>query len=157
MGSSTAGRGWRLRRDVSYALLSGTNRNCRSHSSEVDCEEIAISREATSGSRTSKFLSPLLAVYYVDARRNRHAVYASLEAAEMQSSHVAGSWGTTACGRRPISLAKVGPAAEAELACRRILNQTHGALDLDLALTCVELLDDAGRTSITVLKTNNLR
>jgi tetratricopeptide (TPR) repeat protein len=46
-----------------------------------------------------------------------------------------------------ISLAKVGRSAEAELACRRILDQTHGGLDLDLALTYVELLDDAGRTT----------
>ena len=46
-----------------------------------------------------------------------------------------------------ISLAKVGRSAEAEIACRRILDQTHGSLDLDLALTYVELLDDEGHTT----------
>lgn len=44
-----------------------------------------------------------------------------------------------------ISLAKTGSSAEAEVACRRILDKTKGIWDLDLALTYVELLDDAGR------------
>lgn len=46
-----------------------------------------------------------------------------------------------------VSLAKVGRSAEADLACRRILDQTHAGWDLDLALTYVEILDDAGRTT----------
>jgi tetratricopeptide (TPR) repeat protein len=46
-----------------------------------------------------------------------------------------------------ISLAKVGRSAEAEISCRRILDRSSGSLDLDLALTYVELLDDAGQTT----------
>ena len=47
-----------------------------------------------------------------------------------------------------ISLAKTGRSAEAEAACRRILDETQGGWDLDLALTYVELLDDAGRLTV---------
>ena len=45
-----------------------------------------------------------------------------------------------------ISLAKAGRSAEAEAACLKILSETQSGWDLDLALTYVELLDDAGRT-----------
>jgi tetratricopeptide (TPR) repeat protein len=44
-----------------------------------------------------------------------------------------------------VSLAKVGRTAEAEVACRRILEKPPEGWDLDVALTYVELLDEAGR------------
>ncbi len=52
---------------------------------------------------------------------------------------------STAENMYAVSLAKVGRTAEAEVACRRILEKPPADWDLDVALTYVEVLDVAGR------------
>jgi tetratricopeptide (TPR) repeat protein len=51
---------------------------------------------------------------------------------------------------RAVSLAKVGRTAEAEVACRRLLEKPPAGWDLDVALTYVEILDEAGRLTEAV-------
>lgn len=48
-------------------------------------------------------------------------------------------------GMYAVSLAKIGRSAEAAAACQRLLDPPASPLDLDVVLTYVELLDDAGR------------
>lgn len=50
-----------------------------------------------------------------------------------------------AAGMRAVSLAKTGRIAEAEAACKRLLDQPAAQLDLDVVLTYVEILDNSGR------------
>jgi len=50
-----------------------------------------------------------------------------------------------AAGMRAVSFAKTGRIAEAEAACKRLLDQPASKLDLDVVLTYVEILDNSGR------------
>jgi protein O-GlcNAc transferase len=50
-------------------------------------------------------------------------------------------------GMYAVSLAKTGRSAEGAAACKRLLDPPSSPLDLDVVLTYVELLDDAGRFS----------
>jgi len=52
-------------------------------------------------------------------------------------------------GMRAVSLAKTGRIAEAEAACKRLLDQP-APLDLDVVLTYVEILDNSGRATQAV-------
>jgi Flp pilus assembly protein TadD len=48
-------------------------------------------------------------------------------------------------GMYAVSLAKIGRTAEAEAACKRLLDPPGSPLDLDVVLTYVEILDNGGR------------
>ena len=48
---------------------------------------------------------------------------------------------------RAVSLAKVGQSAQAEVACKRLMDEHRDSLDLDVALTYVEILYESGRIS----------
>jgi tetratricopeptide (TPR) repeat protein len=50
-----------------------------------------------------------------------------------------------AAGMYAVSLAKTGRIAEAQAACKRLLDPPVSPLDLDVILTYVEILDDGGR------------
>ncbi len=52
-----------------------------------------------------------------------------------------------AAGMYAVSLAKTGRTAEAESACKRLLDPPVSPLDLDVILTYVEILDNSGRSA----------